>query len=73
MDTYGYVILGTLIGFITIAFLLLFPVWRFLEREEEVSEQWTREALAQRRKEQASDEETGPGISPGASHEEKQH
>jgi membrane protein implicated in regulation of membrane protease activity len=38
----------TLVGFLALAALLLVPIWRFLDREEEVSEQWTREELAAR-------------------------
>ena len=47
MDNYNYdlIILGTLIGFFTLAAILLVPVYRFLKREEKVSEQWTEEAL----------------------------
>jgi len=54
------VVLATLIGFSAIAALLLVPVYRFLEREEEVAEQWTVEELAARRRER--DEEGGDGA-----------
>ena len=42
------VIAITFFGFIGLAFALLFPVYRFLTREEEQSETWTPEALARR-------------------------
>lgn len=65
MDGYTWIILGTLVGFLTLAYLLLAPVNRFLEREEEASKEWTREALAQRRREEADGESTD-GESPTA-------
>ena len=42
------VIAITFFGFIGLAFVLLFPVYRFLTREEEQSETWTPEAIARR-------------------------
>lgn len=42
------VIVATLIGFGVLAALLLVPVSRFLDREQEVAEKWTPEALAER-------------------------
>jgi len=54
------VVLATLIGFGALAALLLVPVYRFLEREEEVAEKWTVEELAARRRER--DAETGDGA-----------
>jgi hypothetical protein len=50
------VVLGTLIGFSVLAALLLVPVSRFLDREQEVSEKWTPEELAKH----FDDEETAP-------------
>ena len=46
----GYVtiITVTLIGFLALAVALLYPVYRFLLREEEASRKWTREHLAER-------------------------
>lgn len=46
------IIVGTLVGFGLLAAALLVPVYRFLEREQEVAEDWTPEALAQRMREQ---------------------
>lgn len=45
---YTAVIIVTLIAFFSLAALLLVPVYRFLEREEEASKRWTKEQLAQR-------------------------
>lgn len=42
------VILATLVGFGLLAALLLVPVSRFLDREQEVAEEWTPEAVAER-------------------------
>ena len=42
------IIVGTLVGFAALAALLLVPIYRFLDREEEVAEDWTPEALAER-------------------------
>jgi len=50
--TYLPVIVGTLVGFGALAALLLVPIYRFLDREEEVAEEWTPEALAERMREQ---------------------
>lgn len=58
------VILGTLIGFGLLAAALLFPVSWFLDREQEVAEDWTPEVLAERlRKYQRS---TTNGTNTGA-------
>ena len=45
------IIVGTIVGFGLLAAALLVPVYRFLEREREVAEQWTPEALAERMRE----------------------
>lgn len=45
------IIAGTLIGFALLAALLLVPIWRFLNREQEVAEEWTPEAVAERMRE----------------------
>ena len=42
------IIAGTLVGFAALAALLLMPISRFLDREEEVAEDWTPDALAER-------------------------
>ena len=44
-----YIIIAvTFFGFIGLAFVLLFPVWRFLHREERVSHDWTDDAIGRR-------------------------
>ena len=49
MDDQIYlVIAGTFVGFIALAFFLLYPIYRFLTREERADEHWTPEALAKR-------------------------
>lgn len=45
---YFPIVVGTVVGFGLLAALLLVPVYRFLEREEKVAEEWTPEALAER-------------------------
>ena len=47
MDTYTWVIILTTIGFAILAAALLVPVYLFLGREEQISQNWTPEALAQ--------------------------
>lgn len=62
------IILGTLVGFGALAALLLVPIYRFLDREQEVAEDWTPEAIAERMQERqastnghgAEDEESEP-------------
>ncbi len=48
MNGYTFVIIATLIGFFLLAFLLLVPVYAFLEREQRASEEWTPEKIAER-------------------------
>ncbi len=47
MANYNYwlIILATLVGFFTLAAILLVPVYRFLKKEEKASAQWTKEGL----------------------------
>lgn len=49
--------LAATVLFFLLAFVLLYPVWRFLKREEEVSRYWTEEELARaaRRKAHGAD------------------
>ena len=71
-----WIIAATFFGFITLAFILLFPVYRFMKREETHSEGWTKPALADRQRralenaERASASgdgmETEPPPGPGA-------
>ena len=65
MDFSFYLIVAvTFFGFIGLAFILLFPVYRFLNRETELSEEWTPEALAERRRQQLRDGTTGGDGAP---------
>lgn len=60
------IIIATLLGFGALAAILLVPIYRFLDREQEVAEKWTPEALAKRmhEKEQAATNGTDePGES----------
>ena len=62
MDLQIYlVIVGTFVGFVGLAFVLLFPIYRFLTREEAAEKAWTPDAIARR---QARDEATGDGAAP---------
>ncbi|HYE97137.1 MAG TPA: hypothetical protein VD962_13095 [Rubricoccaceae bacterium] len=61
MVEYLPAIAAAFFGFVALAFLLLFPVHRFLRREERAAEDWTKEAIArrQRREEPAGDGRPG--------------
>lgn len=48
MDKYTIVIIVTIVGFAILASILLVPVYRFLKKEEKISEEWTQEALKER-------------------------
>ncbi len=49
MDDQIYlVIAATFVGFLALAFGLLYPVYRFLTREERAEKAWTRDAVARR-------------------------
>jgi hypothetical protein len=47
VDEYFVVIVVTIIGFSALAAILLVPIYRFLKKEEEVADNWTRETLSQ--------------------------
>jgi hypothetical protein len=49
MAEYALPIVLTFVGFVTLAAILLVPVYRFINREERRSSEWTEEALARRR------------------------
>lgn len=57
------IIVGTLVGFGLLAAILLVPVYRFLERERKVAQEWTPEALAERMQEKKT---TANGAPPDA-------
>lgn len=48
VDTAYWVIAGSIVGFLVLAFILLYPVHRFLNREEGVSRSWTQDEIARR-------------------------
>ena len=60
------IILGTIVGFGLLAAALLVPVYRFLEREQKVAEQWTPEALAERMQERQDTSGNGASTPDGA-------
>lgn len=62
MDPYDVVIITTLVGFFLLAYLLLFPVYRFLQKEERVSKQWTPEALAAKKMQAQSGDDGAPRV-----------
>ena len=48
------VIAGAFFGFIALAFVLLFPVYRFMKRQERLADDWTPEAIARRQRSQSA-------------------
>ena len=63
MDTQIYlVVAATFIGFVSLAFVLLYPVYRFLNREERVSRDWTPDAVARRQRPDAGTGASGDGA-----------
>lgn len=64
MGEYGTVILLTFVGFVALAAILLVPVYRFLKREEKLSQRWTPEALARRAHQQPNGAPPEPPESP---------
>jgi len=59
--TYLPVIVVTLVGFAALAAALLVPIWRFLDREQEVAKDWTPEAIAERMRERQQNATNGRG------------
>lgn len=57
------IIVATLVGFGALAAFLLVPISRFLDREQEVAEDWTPEAVAERMRERQQDGANGTGGS----------
>lgn len=65
MDTQIYLIVAaTFVGFVGLAFVLLYPVYRFLRREERVADDWTKDAIARRQRGDAGPD--GPAGGDGA-------
>ena len=52
----------TFFGFIGLAFILLFPVYRFLTREEKLSEDWTPDAIARKQRRGPPGGDGAPGA-----------
>lgn len=48
------VIAGTFFGFIALAFILLYPVYRFMKRQERMADDWTPESIAKRQRERSA-------------------
>lgn len=48
MTDYTTIIIVTFVAFLTLAALLLVPVYRFIQKEKEASRKWTDEELARR-------------------------
>ena len=59
---YFPVIAATLIGFAGLAAALLVPIWRFLNREQEVAEDWTPEAVEKRLRELRTEDVDGEAV-----------
>jgi hypothetical protein len=55
----NWVILGSIVGFLLLAFILLYPVYRFLNREEEASRSWTPDQIAHRQRRRGDGSPTG--------------
>jgi hypothetical protein len=64
MAEYALPIVLTFVGFVTLAAILLVPVYRFLNREERKSRDWTEEALAARRMREGPPGDGAPGAAP---------
>lgn len=65
------IIVATLVGFGALAALLLVPISRFLDREQEVAQDWTPEAVAERiRKRQRTATNGTPSSEPPDSSEQ---
>ena len=58
------IIIATAIGFFALAFILLYPIYRFMRREEDVSKGWTREAMARRQQREQPSGDGAPGHPP---------
>jgi hypothetical protein len=56
-------------GFVALAFLLLFPIYRFMRKEEQRSEAWTPPALAERQRRAIEQSERAAASGDGAGSE----
>lgn len=64
MDSIYIVVVLTFVGFCTLAYLLLAPVYRFMGREEERSKKWTPDEVANRIREMKAAQNGGASKSP---------
>ncbi len=65
MDDQIYlVIAGTFVGFTALAFFLLYPIYRFLTREESAGKHWTTDAVARRQARTSGDGTHPPPVPP---------
>lgn len=46
LENVHWVIFGSVVGFLLLAFILLYPVLRFINREEKASQAWTPDEIA---------------------------
>jgi len=47
-----YIVIAlTFFGFLALAFILLYPVYRFMKRQERMADDWTADAIARRQRE----------------------
>lgn len=60
-----WVIFGSIVGFLLLAFILLYPVHRFINREEEESKTWTPKQIAHRQRRRGDGHPTGQPELPG--------
>ena len=68
MDGSIYLVIAvTFFGFIGLAFVLLFPVYRFMRRQERLSDDWTPDAVARRQRADGAGPrgDGAPGRAPG--------
>ncbi len=69
LDNVHWVILGAVVGFFLLAFILLYPVVRFLRREEEESKAWTPDEIARAAQRHRHTGDGGTGDRPKSAEE----
>lgn len=65
LENVHWVILGSIVGFLLLAFILLYPVYRFINREEEASRSWTPNQIAHRQRRRGDGHADGHPELPG--------
>ena len=58
------IIVLTTVGFFSLAFVLLYPIYRFMRREERAAEGWTQRAIAERQRREAHGGDGAPAEPP---------